>query len=51
VEGEYRPPDTINFIASSTLILIVVTSLSGTRRKYPDVGFGEVGTYTCTSGS
>ena len=51
IAAEKVTPETINFIASSTLILIAVTSLSGTRRKYPDVGFGEVGTYTCTSGS
>jgi hypothetical protein len=42
--GLYNPPDTINFIASSTLISTGMTSPSGTSRKYPDVGFGEVGT-------
>src|SRR5436309_1543421 len=42
--GEYSPPETISFIASSTLRSSGTTSFSGTIKKYPDVGFGEVGT-------
>src|SRR5688572_32021168 len=51
VDGEQSPPETMSFIASSTLISTDVTSCSGTNKKYPDVGFGDVGTYTWISGS
>jgi hypothetical protein len=33
VDGEQSPPETMSFIASSTLISTEVTSCSGTNRK------------------
>jgi hypothetical protein len=45
------PPEMIIFTASSTEILRRITSFSGTRRKNPEVGFGDVGRKTVIAGS
>ena len=46
--GTTDPADTTSFSPSSTSMSSAITSLDGTRRKNPDVGFGVVGRNTAT---
>lgn len=47
-DGATTPIETMYLSAASTVISSSTTSLLGTIRKKPDVGFGVVGTYTLT---
>ncbi len=48
INGATTPMEMTYFKASSTLIFKTMTSVRGTIRKKPEVGFGVVGTYRLT---
>jgi len=50
-DGATTPIETMYLSAASTVMSSSITSLRGTIRKKPDVGFGVVGTYTLTQSS